>query len=167
MPQSFLSCFSPHIRQDWDPLLLTLYFFTLSLSSFKDGSGFLKSLSSPLAQGWLTDTDYITVYCQVAWECSGRNVFSNKVPPWNLVGLHICWGMENLGGFLGGASGKELICQCRRYKRCGFDPSVRKIPWRRAWQPSPVFWPREYLGDSSKETILDSCPHIMLWGNWD
>ena len=23
--------------------------------------------------------------------------------------------------------------------RCGFDPWVRKIPWRRAWQPTPVF----------------------------
>ena len=24
-------------------------------------------------------------------------------------------------------SGKEPICQCRRYKRCGFDPWVGKI----------------------------------------
>ena len=24
--------------------------------------------------------------------------------------------------FLGGASGKEPACQCRRYKRCGFNP---------------------------------------------
>ena len=23
--------------------------------------------------------------------------------------------------------------------RCGFDPWVRKMPWRRAWQPTPVF----------------------------
>ena len=29
--------------------------------------------------------------------------------------------------FLGGTSGKELACQCRRYKRCGFDPWVGKI----------------------------------------
>ena len=26
---------------------------------------------------------------------------------------------------------------------CGFDPWVRKIPWRRAWQPTPVFLPIE------------------------
>ena len=37
-------------------------------------------------------------------------------------------------GFLGGASGKEPACQCRILKRCGLDPWVRKIPWRRAWQ---------------------------------
>jgi len=27
--------------------------------------------------------------------------------------------------------------------RCGFDSWVRKIPWRRAWQPTPVFLPGE------------------------
>jgi len=30
-----------------------------------------------------------------------------------------------------------------RYRRCGFDPWVRKIPWRRKWKPTPVFLPRE------------------------
>ena len=28
-------------------------------------------------------------------------------------------------------------------KRCGFDPWVGKIPWKRAWQPTPVFLPGE------------------------
>ena len=27
--------------------------------------------------------------------------------------------------------------------RSGFDPWVGSIPWRRAWQPIPVFLPRE------------------------
>ena len=30
-------------------------------------------------------------------------------------------------GFPGGASGKESTGQCRRHRRCGFDPWVRKI----------------------------------------
>ena len=30
--------------------------------------------------------------------------------------------------------------------RCGFDPWVRKIPWRRAWQPTPVFLPGKSHG---------------------
>ena len=30
-------------------------------------------------------------------------------------------------------SGKESACQCRRCKRCEFDPWVRKIPWSRKW----------------------------------
>ena len=28
---------------------------------------------------------------------------------------------------------------CRKCKRHGFDTWVGKIPWRRAWQPTPVF----------------------------
>ena len=48
-----------------------------------------------------------------------------------------------------GASGKELTCQCRRCKRHGLDLWVKKIPWRRAWQPTPVFLPGESLGQRS------------------
>ena len=33
-------------------------------------------------------------------------------------------------------SSKESPC---RYRRCGFDPWVRKIPWRRKWQHTPLF----------------------------
>ena len=33
-------------------------------------------------------------------------------------------------------SGKESACQCRRH---GFNPWGGKIPWRRKWQPIPVF----------------------------
>ena len=36
-------------------------------------------------------------------------------------------------------------------KRHGFDPWVRKIPWRRAWQPTPVFLPGESHGQSNLE----------------
>ena len=41
------------------------------------------------------------------------------------------------------ASGKEPTCRWRRHKKCGFDPWVRKIPWRRKWQSTPVFLPGE------------------------
>ena len=33
--------------------------------------------------------------------------------------------------------------------RPGFDPWVRKIPWRRAWQPTPVHLPAESHGQRS------------------
>ena len=39
-------------------------------------------------------------------------------------------------GFPRGLSGKETTCQC---KRRGFDLWVRKIPWSRQWQPTPLF----------------------------
>ena len=38
-----------------------------------------------------------------------------------------------------GTSGKEPACQGRSQKRHGFPiPWVRKIPWKRAWQPTPI-----------------------------
>ena len=38
-------------------------------------------------------------------------------------------------GFPGSARGNEPACQCRKHKRCGFDPWLGKMPWRRGWQP--------------------------------
>ena len=51
--------------------------------------------------------------------------------------------------FTGDTSGKEPACQCRRLKRHEFDPWVRKISWRRAWQPTPVFLTEESRGQRS------------------
>ena len=48
-------------------------------------------------------------------------------------------------------SGKESACQRRSHRRCSFDIWVRKIPWRRKWQPTPVFPPRESHGQKSLE----------------
>ena len=51
--------------------------------------------------------------------------------------------------FQGGANGGEPICQCRRHKRCGLNPWVERIRWRRACQPTPVFLPGESHGQRS------------------
>ena len=62
---------------------------------------------------------------------------------------------------------KEPTCQCRRL---GFNPWVGKIPWRRKWQPTPVFLPgksheqRGLMGYSPwghKE--LDRTEHTLLY----
>ena len=52
-------------------------------------------------------------------------------------------------GFPGCASGKEPTCLCRKHKRRRFDPRVKKIPWRRARPPTPVFLPGESHGQRS------------------
>ena len=56
-------------------------------------------------------------------------------------------------------SGKESACQCRRCKRHGFDLWVWKIPWRRAWQPTPVFLPGESHG---QRNLAGSTAHRIL-----
>ena len=54
-------------------------------------------------------------------------------------------------------SGKESTYHCRRHRSCEFYPWVRKIPWKRKWQPSPVFLP----GESHGQRSLVSC---SPWG---
>ena len=49
-------------------------------------------------------------------------------------------------------SGEESACQCRRH---GLDPWVRKICWRRRWQPPPVFLPGKSHGQKS---VVGCCP---------
>ena len=58
---------------------------------------------------------------------------------------------KQLWGFPGSANGKEPACQCSKHKRCRFNPWVGKIPWRRAWQPTPVFLPGKSQGQRSLE----------------
>ena len=41
------------------------------------------------------------------------------------------------------AQTKKFACQ---YGTSRFHPWVRKIPWRREWQPTPVFLPGECHG---------------------
>ena len=45
-------------------------------------------------------------------------------------------------GFPGGSDGKEAACNVGDP---GSIPGVGKIPWRRSWQPTPVFLPGESL----------------------
>ena len=66
-----------------------------------------------------------------------------QYPPLKLslfLHLQLIWGESPLG-LLRWLRGKESAFQCRRCKRHELDPWVRKIPWRRKWQPTPVFFP--------------------------
>ena len=55
-------------------------------------------------------------------------------------------------GLPGWLSGKESACQCRRHR---FDPWVGEIPWRRKWQPTPVFLLGKFHGQRG-----------AWWGPW-
>ena len=51
----------------------------------------------------------------------------------------------SIQGFQGGAGSKEPLSNARDL-RSGLDPWIGKIPWRRNWQPTSVFLPREPRG---------------------
>ena len=57
-----------------------------------------------------------------------------------------CIHIREIMGLPWGLSSKESTCQSRR---CGFSPWGGKIPWRRKWQPTPVFLPGKSHGQKS------------------
>ena len=65
-------------------------------------------------------------------------------------------------GFPGGSVLKNLPKEptCP-YRRCGFTPWVGKIPWRRKWQPIPVFLPGKSHGWRSHVAMAGYSP----WGH--
>ena len=54
-----------------------------------------------------------------------------------------------------GLKKKKIECQKKKH---GFDPWVGKIPWRRAWQSTPVFFPGE---SQEQKSLADYSP----WGH--
>ena len=57
-------------------------------------------------------------------------------------------------------SGKESTCQCRRF---GFKPWVRKIPWRRKWQPTPVFLPGNPMDRGAWRAAVQGVAESETW----
>ena len=66
---------------------------------------------------------------------------SGDQPPLHLPTLEL-----GKSGFPGGPGVKNQCSQCRRR---GFHPRVRKIPWKREWQPTPGFLPGTFYGQKS------------------
>ena len=71
----------------------------------------------------------------------GCGAFINMIetcPPLTILSVHnICFRLYC--GFSGGSVVKNPL-QYRQYGRCEFDHWVGRIPWRRKWQPIPVFF---------------------------
>ena len=93
-----------------------------------------------------------------------NNRFRAAFFPWGLIKTH-------------------LLMQ--RHKRGGFHPWVGKIPWRRAWQPTPVFLPGESpwaeelsglrsigsqrVGHYWSDLAFTHMPHLVrdVWSTWE
>ena len=65
-----------------------------------------------------------------------------------LTSHRFCQALIYVYGLPDGSTGKESACKAG-HRRPGFDPWVRKVPWRRAWQPTPGFLPGESLRQRS------------------
>ena len=63
--------------------------------------------------------------------------------------------VEYLSGLSRWLSGKEPTCNARDVRRHECDPWDRKIPWRRKWQPTPVF----FLGNPIDRGVWKATVH--------
>ena len=77
--------------------------------------------------------------------CSEKNSYMN-------IHLYLC-GASQLALMV-----KNPPTNARDIKRRRFNPRVREIPWRRKWQPTPLFLPGESFGQRS---LVDYSP----WGH--
>ena len=73
---------------------------------------------------------YVYTYIYIHTHC----IYTHKYIPITCIGLD--WWLR----------GQSVCLQCRRP---GFDPWVRKIPWRRKWQSTPVLLPGKSHGQRS------------------
>ena len=82
---------------------------------------------------------------------------------WFFIICLICtnkWNYKKYWGFPGSSDCRESACnagdpgsgQCRIDP--GFNPWIGKIPWRREWQPTPVFLPGEFHGQIMGSQIV-------------
>ena len=68
------------------------------------------------------------------------------------------WNLWKALALLRWYSGKESACQCRRHR---FRPWVRKILWRRAWQPTPVFLPGESMDRGAWQATVHGVTKVI------
>ena len=98
------------------------------------------------SQPWLSDFTFTFHFYALEKEMATHS----SVLAWRIPGMRSHWvGRDWSDLAAASSSGKEPTCQCRRHKRHRFDPWVRKICWRRVWQPTPVFLPKESHGQRS------------------
>ena len=98
------------------------------------------------------------IYCTFIWYSTVSLPFLQVLHLWiqridwiYLFHMHYTHGVIFLPWWL---ISKESTYQCRK---CWFDPWVENIPWRRKWQPTPVFLP----GNSHEQRSLEG------YGPWD
>ena len=74
-----------------------------------------------------------------------RWTWASTIERMKFVSSNMLEATQNIGSLVAHLV-KETACQRRRR---GFNPWIGKFPWRRKWQPTPVFLPRKLHGQRS------------------
>ena len=89
---------------------------------------------------------------QEPWEHRAPPRFDGSLLP----GLGPCWGVRSC------SCTSQVVLVVKNPpanatdKKHGFNPWVRKIPWRRAWQPTLVFLPAEFMDRGAWRAVVHS-----------
>ena len=91
-----------------------------------------------------------------------KRALEDEIAGWH----HWCSGHEH-GHTLGGGEGPRGLVSYSPWghnesdmtrwlnnNKLGFNPWVKKIPWRRKWQPTPVFLPGKFYGCRAWQAIV-------------
>ena len=107
------------------------------------GWGKTQRSSSEVLIGWSNNHQFLS--CERLRE---EQVWGGASHFWLLAEFEV-WSLRFPGGSACHAGVWSLRFSggiCLQCGRPGFNPWVRKIPWRRKWQPTPVFMPRKFHG---------------------
>ena len=105
---------------------------------------------SPLGDGLRTWSIVSWEWFSIAWSIHTMHASNNtqwEVWPWE--SSFVIEGNFRTSGLPRWLGGEESGYQCSRLRRWEFNPWVGKIPWRRKWQPTPLFLPGKSHGQRS------------------
>ena len=113
----------------------------------------------------------VWIYFLEPWKVLLRVFFSSLIFVCTLLSLYqyLAWGQPSVyhQGLsvwgLPGGSGVKNLPVIRRHWRCQFDPSMGKIPWMRACQPTPAFLPGESHGQRSLGATVHGVVRSQTW----
>ena len=89
-----------------------------------------------------------TLQADPIWATRGSQDQTSLESPAHKVGPWLVPGNLDLRSFPGGSDSKESVCNA---EELGLIPESERSPWRRKWQPTPVFLPGEFYGHRNLE----------------
>ena len=156
----------------WDFQILTHALENVSDKCFKNasssggktgGGGNVLGTAHVLIYKFLAPSSYDFLHLPLSIEQQNWVRLANKgslllLPRSSWTGYMSSTHLPKVEGFTGGSlhSLLRMHLPCRR---TGLDPWVVKIPWRREWQPTPVFLSGEFHGQRSHPSL----PYQVGW----